>query len=288
MKQPKLAPLFLLSSLLLAACAHEKKVNDPLRAAWRVEDHGPLTTGMPNFVLSPDAYTAATATKSPERAIASGEDMIKELESSDKKPSLRRLYFRTLYQQFKTFNAAGVNKLTLKSCPSFHNDRLLIDEDSTAPVALSMAPARPEMTELAYYPEWLLPVRKAAHAPSVWSNKSTGPALMKKGLSVHHAKIHRELKTLCETGESDAYFRLENMVTYFGGKPELQERNGLRAMLKIPAFSTMLLLKAVQAGPNADFSVHDRRLLEEVHGMQFEQYVRELRKHRFSSTTGAL
>jgi len=62
---------------------------------------------------------------------------------------------------------------------------------------------------------------------------------------------------------------------------------GLESFLKIPVFSTMLLLRSTQAG-GEKLNVHDRSLIGEVHGDQFERYIFELRKRRFQTTTGSL
>lgn len=277
-----------LSSLILASCAHkaiETKVSD---YGWRVEDKGIVTTGMPNYVLSPEAFTAATTAKIT-RNPASDEQMALELEAEDKKPSLRRLYFRALYQQFSMLKNTSHSKRQLNSCPQFHHDKLIVDESmSKKSTSFGMSTARPGQEELAYYPEWMLPSNKDAKAAPIWSRKGNSNKLMNSALKVHVSKIHQELKVLCEDGSTDSYFRLENMVTYFAGRPQLKEKQGLTAFLKIPVFSTMLLLRSTQEGAKETFTSHDRDLIEKVRGEHFERYIVELRKKRFNQTTGAL
>lgn len=292
MKQLSLPSLCVLGSLVLAACSHQapKTAADPLAQAWRVEDKGPVTTGMPNYILSLEAFMAAGASRDLERAPAGAEAMMKELESqeSGQRPSLRRLYFRSLYRQWQGL-AAHHGQTNLKSCPQFHHDKLMIDEEKSFGSTGSVALARPVQAELAYYPEWQLPVRAGKSAPIVWMHQGGGEKLMGRALQTHAKKIHRELGKLCEKGASDAYFRLENMVTYYADRPELQAKSGLRALLKIPAFSTMLLMGAMAPeGKDQGLSVHDRNLLKEVRGGQFERYVSELRRHRFRPTTGGI
>ena len=286
MKHIPYSSLLLMTSLVLSACAHRTN-KSATEYGWRVEGKGGVTTNMPNYVLSPEAYTAAANTAAPVRAPASDKDISHELNEAEKKPSLRRLYFRSLYQQYRDLHQAGSITKTLNSCPSFHHDKLLVDENTASVGNFAMNMSRPAVNELAYYPEWMLPHKKTAKASPIWKRKGDGNKLIGLALKVHAGKVRRELRSMCEEGSSDAYFRLENMVTYFAGRPEKQAKMGLESFLKIPVFSTMLLLRSTQVGSN-QFNTHDRDLIGEVHGGQFERYIFELRKRRFQSTTGAL
>lgn len=277
-----------LSSLILASCAHKAEDIKVSHYGWRVEDKGVVSTGMPNYVLSPEAFTAATTAQA-NRKPASDEQMAFELEAEDKKPSLRRLYFRALYQQFSLLKNTSHSKRQLNSCPQFHHDKLIVDESmNQSSASFGMSMARPGQEELAYYPEWMLPSQTGKKAAPIWSRKGNSNKLMTSALKVHVAKIHQELKVLCEEGATDAYFRLENMVTYFAGRPKLKEKEGLTAFLKIPVFSTMLLLRSTQEGATETFTEQDRDLIEKVRGEHFERYIVELRKKRFNQTTSAL
>lgn len=287
MKHLSYTSIFALSSLLLVSCAHQSAPKEKL-AGWRVEEKGQVTTGMPNYVLSAEAFAAATVEEA-KRGLANDEQMAQELEESDLRPSLRRVYFRVLYQQFRDLKAVSADSAQLTTCPQFHHDKLMIDEAPVVSTTLFGAQlARPTEAELAYYPEWLLPAQAGAQSATIWSRGGDSKKLMTKALSVHTKKIHKELRVLCEEGSSDAYFRLENMVTYFAGRPELQAQKGLAAFLKIPAFSTMLLLRSASQADASPLSAHDQKLIEEVKGAHFERYIGEVRKRRFQHTTGAL
>lgn len=289
MKQLQSLTLFVASSLVLASCAHESKVSSRTDYGHRVTKRGVVSTGMPNYVLAPEIYTAVAGEKPLERTPASDADLARELEQADKLPSLRRLYFRALYQQYRELQSAVAKGEELKSCPQFHHDKLIVDESSRAQLPLQLSTARPLQSQLAFYPEWMLPAKSTRVAAPIWKRKGDPVQLLGRGLKVHAKKIRRELSTLCEDGTSDAYFRLENMVTYFAGRPEVQAKMGLESFLKIPAFSTMLLLRSTQSASKHDhFNEHDRALINEVHGGNFERYINELRKRRFQATTSAL
>jgi len=279
-KQTLMPTLFVFSTLFLVSCAHHTPTN-PLQAAWRVEDKGAVTTGMPNFVLSPEVFEVARVQPPDTRAPASDAAMAQELEEKAKRPSLRRLYFRTLYQQFRELKTVTKSPLQMNSCPQFHHDKLMMD-DERSEARPTWAPAdRPDMAELAYYPEWLLPERAGKHAKPIWQKGAKGVKLMTNALRVHTKKLHRELGRLCDEGSTDAYFRLENMVTYFSGHPQMREQKGLPAFLKIPVFSTMFLLKTASIS-SEHFNEHDHNLIDEVQGLHFERYIVELRKRRTS------
>lgn len=279
-------PLIKLMTILAlgAGCAHRAEPLQKNHAGWRVSDKK-VTTGMPNYYLSPEVFVESSKlAKENGRDPASDEALAKELEAQEKKPSLRRLYFRVVYQQYKELSSNALNV-----CPQYHHDRLTMDE-AAAKAGVFFGPelARPKGEHLAYYPEWALPVRKNGKSVPVWRVKGAAKKLLARAVQTHQRKLRRELKTLCEEGTSDAYFRLENLATYFAGQASFQNQEGFRALLKIPAFSTMLLLKTAQNGAMPSFNEHDHRLLEEVHGLQLERYIVELRKKRSGLLTGAL
>jgi len=267
-------------SILVIGCAHRPSV-DPLAHSWRVDPQG-VSTGMPNYVLSPELYDdAAAAIAAPVRAPASDEDMAREMEAAEKRPSLRRLYFRALFQQWRDLAAHTGRDEALKSCPQYHHDKLMVEEEGPRRGSLVVQAVKPAQAHLAFYPEWSLPAGSA----TVWASKASDP---RQALKRHESRLRRELRTMCEEGATDSYFRLENMVTYFAADDRLSRPDGFRAMLKIPVFSTMLLVGAVQEGGQGGLNGHDLRLLEKVKGLQLRNYIVELKKKRELARTGAL
>ncbi|MBY0516949.1 MAG: hypothetical protein K2P81_08580 [Bacteriovoracaceae bacterium] len=275
MKKIFLAPIAL--SFVLGGCATTSKVAS-LPAEMKVDDEQ-VTTGMPNYPLSAEIFTRSQASvKQPQRAPASSDqELAQEMERNEKKPSLKRLYFRSLYQQWKEINTVTQTNVELKSCPQFHHDKVTMDEKKVS-FNLYLAGVKPSSESLPYYPEWALPVSKNGNKTSMWH--SGDAKLMTSALKSHAQKLKKELAIICEEGASDSYFRLENMVTYTIGKPEFQSEMGLKALLKIPAFSTMLLLKSVQGDSQAKFNQYDQELLTEVKGFQLQSYIVELKNHR--------
>ena len=269
-------------SFLFVGCAH--KVNPKtLPGNWKVDERA-LSTGMPNYPLSEEVFARAQETQ--KRAPAStDQELAEELERTEQKPSLRRLYFRALYQQWQDVAHAASGEPKLRSCPQYHHDKTVMDE-TRSEMSSFVVGAKPAAEHLPYYPEWALSVKTKAGARPVWT--AGGKKLVTSALKTHASKLRRELNTLCEEGTSDAYFRLENMVTYIADKPEFQQQEGLRALLKIPVFSTMLLVKSVQGGPQVRFTRHDEELLREVKGFQLQRYIVELKKQRHTLVTGSL
>jgi len=269
-------------SFLIVGCAHKANPKS-LPGNWKVDERA-LSTGMPNYPLSEEVF--ARAQKVQERAPAStDQELADEIEKAEHKPSLRRLYVRALYQQWQDVAHAASGEAKLKSCPQYHHDKTVMDEGKSETNSFVVG-AKPAAEHLPYYPEWALNVKTATGARPVWT--AGGKKLVSRALKSHAVKLNRELKVLCEEGTSDSYFRLENMVTYIADKPEFQQQEGLRALLKIPVFSTMLLVKSVQGGPQVRFSRHDEELLREVKGFQLQRYIVELKKQRQQLVTGSL
>lgn len=275
-----LIPLTL--SVFMVSCATHTPVSQ-LPAKWRVDDKA-VTTGMPNYPLAPEVF-ARVQKQTPGRAPAStDQELAQSIEADEKKPSLRRLYFRSLYQSWQEVAQMSDRSTELRSCPQFHHDKVVMDEMSRPRLPFSYG-ARPSAEHLPYYPEWALQVKTAAGVSPVWQVGQK--KMIKRAMASHEFKLRRELKSLCEEGASDSYFRLENMVTYFSNKEGLQTDKGMTALLKIPVFSTMLLVKSVQGTPNVSFSSHDQELLAAVKGFHLQNYIVELKKERLKELTGS-
>ena len=258
----------LIISLLAFSCAH--RAPESVKLAHVIDEKG-VSTGMPNFVLSPELMEKSQSARAPASTMSDDE----LAQSLDRKVSLRRLYFRVVYQQWKELKNLSSHSSELKFCPSFHHDRVVLDESESMRSNYLLAP-KPQSHELAFYPEWLLVTHEQA---PVWTQAATP----QEGLVVHTEKIHQELLGLCESGSSDAYYRLENMVTY-----RLKGKEYLKALLKIPAFSSMLLLSSVQSAPQRLLSRQDLDLINEVNGFQLQNYIVELRNQRQQLVIGAL
>lgn len=270
----------LLSLVALVGCASRHPSVQPLPTAWHVDKTPILSSGMPNYALAQDVF-ARVKTSTPARAPASSDEaLVTELE---KRPSLRRLYFRSLYQQWQQVAQLTSPTRELRTCPQYHHDKITLDESRRSPFLVNFG-VKPTADLLAYYPEWALPVKRGGVVTTVWSTGEAG--LLPKAIASHETKLRRELKELCESGVSDGYFRLENMATYLKDPSISRTEKGLVALLKIPVFSTMLLMKSVEGSFEANFTGHELALLEEVQGQQLQQYIVELRRARTRQVTG--
>ena len=250
----------ILIALALVGCAQTPPRHSvPPLASFSV-DQSALSTGMPNFPLDRPLLEAAVAAPARAPAAVSDDALVKLLEQDERKPSLRRLYFRALYQEWRQLQTLAEAR-PLKACPQFHHDRVVTDEQS-APLTLSLSAARPAPEELSYYPEWALALERRLD--------------LRTALREHTETLRLELQELCEAGSSDGYFRLENLVTYHD---RLEGLARTRALLKIPVFSSMFLVRTLS---HESFSVAERELLESSRGLQLEKYIVELRKRRQS------
>jgi hypothetical protein len=258
----------LLTLLLISSCAHQ---TSPKLILGEVIDEKGVSTGMPNFVLQKDLIEKAQSTRAP-ASVMSDEELTQSLE---KKPSLRRLYFRVVYKQWRELQALTGSARELKYCPQFHHDRVVLDESHSPQPSHYVLAAKPKSEELAFYPEWLLPDQSQI---PVWHSSNVSA-----GFKLHTHKIFQELSEICESGASDSYYRLENMVTY-----RLKGKEYMKALLKIPSFSTMLLLTTLQSAPQRTLNRQDLDLLEEVNGFQLQNYIVELRNQRQQLVIGAL
>ena len=259
---------FIFLVLLALSCAHQvPQVN---KLANLIDEKG-VSTGMPNYVLHLELIERSQNVRAP-ASVMSDDELAQSLE---RKPSLRRLYFRVIYQQWSELKKISNHSSDLKFCPQFHHDRVVLDETNMMRSHYQLA-SKPKLSELAYYPEWLLVTREQT---PVWTQSSSP----QEGIEVHTEKMHQELLSLCETGSTDSYYRLENMVTY-----RLRGKEYLKALLKIPAFSSMLLLSAVQSAPHRLLNRQDIDLINEVNGFQLQNYIVELRNQRQQLVIGAL
>lgn len=258
----------LLLLFVLASCAHQAPRT---LALSEVIDEKGVSTGMPNFVLEKELIERAQHSRAP-ASVMSDEDLAQSLE---KKPSLRRLYFRVVYQQWRELQKLSGTTQELKYCPQFHHDRVVLDEARAPQPSHYVLAAKPKSEELAFYPEWLLPDHSRE---PVWLSSNVSV-----GFEVHTTKMFQELSEICEAGASDSYYRLENMVTY-----RLKGKEYMKALLKIPSFSTMLLLSTLQSAPQRTLNRQDLDLLEEVNGFQLQNYIVELRNQRQQLVIGAI
>ena len=165
-------------------------------------------------------------------------------ELSQKSP--RRVYFSALYYQYLTLGKHLSKKTDIKSCPQFHHDKL--ETDSSLLPRVSFTPSTDVDSEgKDFFPELAF-------------NEDFS-------LRDYHKTVKAEIETLCEDGESDNYYKFDNLVTHYSTKQSFhQDTKAMASVLKIPVFANFYLVKMLEI-PGLKFTspeekrFADRRLI---------------------------
>ncbi len=239
-----LSPFF---AVLLYGCS-STVIEKEVLAYNRIADKS-VDSGMPNFYLMDYEFDKT------KRAPASIQDH-QELSDTDHELALlsnRKLYFMTLYSQHIWLSEVLSRENEIGSCPAFHHE--VVTHQNRLDTAKSFyegAYLRVFKTEnftkreLPYFPEYALNVDTDREVHLVESSTEQTNLFVKRGLNNHFDKNIVELKTLCETGRSDNYYIFENLSNHFLKKPEFHySQEALKALLKTPLFSNMLLFQSM-------------------------------------------
>ncbi len=174
--------------------------------------------------------------------------------------SPRRVYFSSLYYQYLTLSQYLHDDAKIEFCPAFHHDKIETDSRQVPQVALYKA-SNIDQTGKAYFPEL------------VFNRKFS--------LKDHHVSIREELEVLCERGESDNYYKFDNLVSYYAGKKDFHSRPGAMAsVLKIPVFANYYLMKMLEAGHSVTSAPEELRFIELTQTHWFGQYVASAHEKR--------
>ena len=131
--------------------------------------------------------------------------------------SIRRLYFLALYRQYEILREQLERRPAgLKHCPHFHKDFLEYKRASFSKIE----PAPPPMglKDPGRYPELALSLDTGSVFDAWSKNSSNWKELVDKALHTYTFNTLSEIKQLCETGQSDNYYKLENLKGYIKGK----------------------------------------------------------------------
>jgi hypothetical protein len=169
--------------------------------------------------------------------------------------SLRRTYFSVLYHQYLAFGSMLQTDSQLDFCPQFHHDKVEIEKRETQ-VGTSLAGVPRGLERSEYFPELAF-------------NETFS-------LKDYHGSLKTELGVLCEEGVSDNYFKFDNLVTHHASKASFhRETKSMAAVLKIPVFANLYLLKMLEARPAGliEFHPEEKRVIELTHTQWFEKYL---------------
>ncbi len=179
-------------------------------------------------------------------------------ELSQKSP--RRVYFSALYHQYLTLGKHLSKKTDIKSCPQFHHDKL--ETDSSLLPKVSFTPSMDVDSEgKDFFPELAF-------------NKDFS-------LRDYHKTVKAEIEILCEEGESDNYYKFDNLVTHYSTKKSFhQDPKAMASVLKIPVFANFYLVKMLEI-PGLKFtSPEEKRFIKLTQTQWFENYVTEASRMR--------
>lgn len=167
--------------------------------------------------------------------------------------SPRRVYFSALYHQYLTL-AQHIGKTPdLKFCPQFHHDKVETD-NSVFPKVVVYQSSNVDAEGRDYFPELAF-------------NK-------KFSLRDYHKVIRAELDVLCDEGQSDNYYKFDNLVTHYSQKKSFhQNPKAMASVLKIPVFANFYLVKMLQ-NPGHNFSSpEEKQFIKLTNTYWFENYV---------------
>jgi hypothetical protein len=183
--------------------------------------------------------------------------------ASEKGPSNKRLYFLTLYSQYRNLGrfVSQSEAPDLKHCPNFHTTLVNYREHQTAKLKTSVDWKKRFSSlkdiNFAHYPELSLPLSIESLRPragDLLQQKNRSPKykdtqqVMHKALSLHLTKTYRELEQLCEQGASDNYYTYENLITHTKKYGFKANNNNISVLMKTTLFSNMGLIKSMENG----------------------------------------
>lgn len=185
------------------------------------------------------------------------------LEATEEK-SPRRVYFSSLYHQSLVIGQFLKKDARREFCPQFHHDKIAT-ESYYVPHMVAYPKSQVEEEGKDYFPELAF-------------NK-------KFPLKEYHAQIEAEIDVLCEEGISDNYYKFDNLVTHYAGKPSFHSHpKAMESVLKIPVFANYYLIHMLQ-GEAAQVAIsipEEAMLIKLTQTHWFDKYLSEASRLRHS------
>lgn len=218
--------------------------------------------------------------------------------SLKKLPSNKRLYFMSLYGQYRALSSYVQTEQApdIKHCASFHTT-LVNYKEGLPPVKTSKVSFEKRYSgltpdKIASYPELSLPMTLDSDEPRLYDvlqdkkGKST-THYVTQALKVHLTKTYKELEELCETGSSDNYYNYENLTSHIqreGGQFGAN-KNSLKILLRTTLFSNMSLLEGLKKGQGRmpassshEENIYQEGLIQKLGVEWTHSYYKSLRK----------
>lgn len=182
------------------------------------------------------------------------------LEEELSRKSPRRIYFSALYYQYLTLGQHLDKKGDIKTCPQFHHDKIETDNDLVPKVSL--------------YPSSAVKLEVRDYFPELAFNQDFS-------LPDYHQIIRGEILTLCEDGDSDNFYKFDNLVTHFSHKKSFhQNPKAMASVLNIPVFANFYLVKMLEIPGFKTTSPEEKRFIQLTQTHWFENYVAEASRMR--------
>lgn len=233
-------------TLSLVSCGNfSTKKNMQVRIGKGVKTN----SGMPNFYLSEQFVPKK---KDVSRSIASV-----AIDHNLEQVNNKKVYFLTLLGQYNRFNSLlGKTDEDIRVCPFFHNSIVRqgkylrkLKENASGMKGKNYLRATYSPELLPMFPELSLPVNDEENVyqyTSQFKSNDMIQSFVKVAMEEHAARNKSELKKLCEYGASDNYYLFENLLTHFNTDDSFNNSmDSLRAVLKIPVFANLLLLRSL-------------------------------------------
>ena len=165
----------------------------------------------------------------------------------------KELYFMATYAQYNEYLKLGFfPKKPLKYCPHLHETFLNIKKTPSVHLSSDKTLASYNINSVnegpGLFPELHLPIELNSPHPNVldsWRETKGPTPPLKQGINIAIQKLENELHELCETGSSDNYFIVENLVSYMGRSNSSDREKTIKRLLKTSLFVNFSIINAL-------------------------------------------
>lgn len=248
----------ILSLILLASCA--SRFHDPESISSKMARYQSKNLNenlVPRiYVKQTEISKYSTTTRTP----ASTEES--KLPQSNKK-----FYFLALlgqYYEMASYLPKNIKKQEINFCPHFHS--LLVDYEksptnnnkTTRLLSLNVSFENIKDLDTFKYPELNLPISETELTPTIvdvlknneeYKKYKSAKELITHAMRIHTNKTFKELKTLCEYGNSPNYYHYENLLGHIQRKGESfnAHSDSIQILLKSTLFSNLTLINSFES-----------------------------------------
>lgn len=208
------------------------------------------------------------------------------------KLSNRELYFLTYYKQYKTIGKILNIENEMNSCPSFHNVMLSNKKEigrinNIYSTDLDLQSIKGRLESVTKYPILAMPYSGSTDLFSVLVKNDFNQTAthVREALEHYYISQKKEIETLCDQGVSPGYYIFENLVSYFRNDKSFHKtKDGLKALLKVPVISNMIILDNLVTKDEDYFSSSSSelefKLMKRSRVSWFQEYRENLRLKR--------